>query len=604
MKNRFFKQHLRSGGETPSFRKTETVTKAIYQKGMDINMTQKPLYESIRASFSKDIYLPMCGAVAAPTVVWEVRTAEDLSALRCDTPPQNVILPVAPDLTVAGLPLYDVLATAGRSVPIFRIDSETTVAALARFTDLNHVGDGILCADYRRRDLLALAYEAMPMLRGMLDCRGLTPAIEKLPAEAVSHGATSVILDPAVATAEAVHSLQQRFIHVITADTRGFDTAAARGVNGILCADLEGAYAFLRALPEGTYLRRRHLIAHKGFQNNGKYTENTITSVVAAALAHFEGAEIDVKLTSDNIPVVMHNTNTKGLFDCEVAVTEESSYEFLSSLRRIGFPDESIDRFEDLMHTMKAYPDTPVLIEIKPSAKYHKVELLTALTDALLRDGKSQENCIGIMGGSLGPGLRYVHRRLPYLPLGWCEGGKNIPEAPTNRAEAEDRLYRVAQLTAGCAAGYNPEDVNINRMFNEYAKFRMLHVFVWSRSWTLSPSRWEVNGPANDQTYLSGFDAWTTDHGEKFLDYPVALEGIAPRTATSPVKPMCTLKYRDGTTRESGCGVLPLTGEVEVLADGTFTGRGRVRVMYTHRVELHFGESYRICSEPVEIAFS
>ena len=73
-------------------------------------MNTKPLYQSFRASFSKDIYLPMCGVVAAPAVVWEVKCAEDLAALTCPTPPQNVILHVAADLTVAGKPLYDVLA--------------------------------------------------------------------------------------------------------------------------------------------------------------------------------------------------------------------------------------------------------------------------------------------------------------------------------------------------------------------------------------------------------------------------------------------------------------------------------------------------------------
>ena len=224
---------------------------------------------------------------------------------------------------------------------------------------------------------------------------------------------------------------------------------------------------------------------------------------------------------------------------------------------------------------MKQYPDTPVLIEIKPSAKYHKVELLTAMTDELLRDGLSQENCIGIMGGSLGPGLRYVHRRIPYLPLGWCEGGKNIPEAPETRDAAEDRIYRVAQLTEGCAAGYNPEDVNINRLFNEYAKFRMLHVFVWSRSWTLSPSKWEVNGPSNDNTYLSGFDAWTTDHGEYFLGYPIAVE-------PTENAPECILHFRDGHTERAICDELKVGNEV----------------FYLYKNELHFGGSYYICSEP------
>ena len=440
----------------------------------------KPLYKSIRASFSKDIYMPVCPVVAAPTVTLEVKNGEDLALLTSAMPTQNVILHISPDLTVEGKELYDTLALCSRSVPILYIDDEATVAPLAEFCDLNHVGDAILCAAFEKKEVLSKAYTAMPMLRGMLDCRGMSPDIDKLPGIAVANGATSVILDPESATADAVHSLQQRFIHTVTYGN--FGKAATRGVNGIITDDLSGAYSFLSSFPEGTNFRRRALIAHKGFQNNGKYSENTITSVVAAAENYFEGAEIDVKLTVDDVPVVMHNLNTKGLFDCEVAVTEESSYEFLSSLRRIEHPNETIDTFADLMHKMKDYPDTPVLIEIKPSAKYHKVELLTAMTDELLRDGKSQENCIGIMGGSLEPGLRYVHKRIPYLPLGWCEGGKNIPAAPENREEAEDRIYRVAQLAQGCAAGYNPEDVNINRLFNEYAKFRMLHVFVWSRS--------------------------------------------------------------------------------------------------------------------------
>ena len=568
-------------------------------------MIHKPLYQSFRASFDKDIYLPVCGIVAAPTVVWEVLTTNDLSALTCNMPPQNVSLHIAPDLTVVGQPLYEVLADCTRSVPILVIDARQTIDALAAFCECNHVADAILCATYDNRALLAEAYEKMPLLRGMLDCRGVVPDIDKLPALAVSHGATSVILDAPVATADAVHSLQQRFIHSLVLDTDGFDTVATRGVNGIITRDLAGAYAFLQSFPEGSTLRRRNLIAHKGFQNNGEYTENTISSVVAAAINHFDGAEIDVKLTADNIPVVMHNVNTKGLFDCEEAVTEESSYAFLSSLRRIGFPEESIDRFDDLMHEMKQYTDTPVLIEIKPSLKYHKVELLCAMTDELLRDGLSQENAIGIIGGGLDPGLRYVHRHLPYLPFGYCEGGKNVPEAPANRAEAEERLWRVFRLTEGCAAGYNPEDVNINRLFNEYAKFRMLHVFVWSRSWTLSPSKWEVNGPANDKTYLAGFDAWTTDHGEKFLKYPISLDPILPEKTDGPIEPWCHLQFRDGLGGcRDKCGIHVLSGDVTVNADGTFTGHGRARLMYFRKLELHFGDSYIIYSEPFDIEFT
>ena len=51
----------------------------------------KPLYQSIRASFSKDIYMAVCPVVAAPTVTFEVKKEEDLALLTSAMPPQNVI---------------------------------------------------------------------------------------------------------------------------------------------------------------------------------------------------------------------------------------------------------------------------------------------------------------------------------------------------------------------------------------------------------------------------------------------------------------------------------------------------------------------------------
>lgn len=556
-------------------------------------MIFSPLYRSFRESFSKDIYLPMCGIVAAPTVVWEVKKQGDLEALTCSTPPQNVILPLSSELAVCGTPLYDVLKKSSRSVPILCFDSADTVDSLARFTEENHVADLILCTSFTDRALLRYAYERMPLARCMLDCRGQQIEIGTLPGIAVSHGATSVILDPEAATGENVHALQQRFIHVVTADQSGFDTAASRGVNGIITENLPDAYAFLEKFPEGSLLRRRNLIAHKGFQNDGMYTENTITSVVAAAEHHFDGAEIDVKLTWDDIPVVMHNQTTQGLFDCPEAVTEKSSYAFLSSLRRIGFPDESIDRFDDLMYRMKQFPDTPVLIEIKPAQALHNVEQATALIRDILRDPRSQTNCIGIMG-SLDPGLRYVHSRIPELPLAHCEGGTEVPDPPANRDEAEERLYRIAKVTAGSAGGYNPEDVRVNRLLNEYAKFRMMHIFVWSRSWTMEPSKWEKNGPLNDHTYRSGFDAWTTDHGEKYLDYPISVTPLLPDGGRPVTTPRCRLLFRDGCTKDADCGLFI----TEAAPDG------KARVMYSYTVDLHFGDSYTIFSEPVWVRLS
>jgi len=420
-----------------------------------------------------------------------------------------------------------VLVRCASSVPVLYFDAPRTADALAEFTALNNLGDAILCTAYEKRHLLAAAYEKMPLLRGMLDVRGVQADIRTLPGIAVAHGAEAVILSAAQAAEASIHSLQRRFIHVVTGCGAGFAHMAVRGVNGIITKAPAAAYEFLSRFPEGSVFRRKKLIAHKGFSDGGRYSENTITSVVAAAKHDFDGAEIDIKLTGDDVPIVMHNLDTAGLFECEPMITEESPYAALAALRRIGFAEEGVDRFEDLMHAMKPYEETPVLIEFKPSAKYHNLEEMVRQADEILHADASQKNCIGIMG-ALAPGHAWLHRRLPYLPIAYCEGKDAMPPAPQNRGEAEDHIYRIARLTQGCAAGYNPEDVGINRLLNEYAKFRMITVFPWSRSWTLSPSRWEENGPENCRTYLAGYDAWTTDHGEKFLHLPVKIEPVMP----------------------------------------------------------------------------
>lgn len=550
--------------------------------------------------------MPFCGAVAAPVVVMDMTCATDLQRLTSDKPPQNAILHLNAALQVVASDggcigsLSDILPMCNRSVPVLYFDSAETGDALAAFVDYHNLADAILCTPYDKRDVLATTYEKMPMLRGMLDLRDAHVPANELPAIAVAHCATAVILAVADADEDSVQSLQKRFIHVVTMDEAGFAQTAVSGVNGIITRDTDAAYDFLSRFPEGSMLRRRNLFAHKGFSGGGMYSENTITSVVAAGKHHMDGSEIDIKLTSDDVPVVMHNTNTIGLFDCEKLITEETDYATLASLRRIEFPDESIDRFEDLMHAMHAYPETPVLIELKPSTKYNNVEEMLRLIDPVLRSPESQQNCICIMG-DMPPGHRYVHKHLPYLPQCYCEGSGAMPPPPQDRNAAEDCLYRIARLTCGCAAGYNAEDIGMNRLLNEYAKFRMITVFPWSRSWTLEPSKWEEHGPDNCATYLAGYDAWTTDHGEKFICLPMKIVPTDCAAVSGEFRPMCRKLYRDGREETGECELLVLDGDVRRNESGAYEVRSKATVMYRLQIDLYFGESYSIYSAPVEI---
>jgi len=256
------------------------------------------------------------------------------------------------------------------------------------------------------------------------------------------------------------------------------------------------------------------------------------------------------------------------------------------------------------MRAMKKYPDCPVLIEFKPHAKYNRVEEMVSRVGRILSDPETQSHCFGIMG-ALTPGLDYVRKQLPGLPLSHCESVKLAP--PQNRVEAEDRLYRIAFLTAGWVAGYNCEDVMINRTFYEYAKMRGLTVFPWSRSWTMAPSLWENNGVACDATFLSGFDSWTTDHGDMYLHLPVKLSAgeKIPREieAGAEIFPMGEASYRNGSCSEIGTELLVLSGEWERGESGgyRFPQKGAVRAMLSLPLELHFGDVYRIYSQPFTI---
>ena len=561
----------------------------------------QPLYRSLRESFSKDIPHAVTPVVAAPVDVLEVRFAQDLDLLRGNDPPQNVIFHISYAMRVMGADgqdlgrLEDAMALCTRTVPILFVDEPRTVVQLRAYFMENRIRDVMLGAAFRDAYLLKLAARKMPEVRSILDCREMlyqNPGMDlrTLPGELVSFGAENVLFWCGELTRERVHLLQQSFIHVygFAGAYDAFD-ALSLGLNGIVTDRIAQLYAALESFPENSFLRRRCLYAHKGFQYSGKYSENTISGVRAAGEYGFDGAEIDVKFTSDFVPVVMHNLNTKGLFDCEPLVTEEVPYDALKPLRRIGFPEEGIDRFEDLMREMKRFPDTPVVIELKPSEKYHRVEEMADQVRQILRSGESQRGALGIMG-NLTPGLSYVHEAIPELPLAYVEGGKEVPPAPADRSEAEERLYRISGLLSGTAAAYNPEDVNINRLFNEYAKFRGLNVLVWSRSWTLSPSKWEEHGPDNDRTFLAGYDGWTTDHGDMYLDLPVEIEVPEdfPETISRDIPVFCTAKMRDGSSRRMQTEVF--------FIEGGFDMPGPARVMLQLNCPLHFGDTIHLYS--------
>ena len=561
------------------------------------------LYRSLADSFRLDFYLPETPLINPPAVTYAADA--DLAAVMASPmPPQAVLMTVTADLTVLAPSgtaigtLDDCLrALNRRAYPILRFTDAETGRAIAAYADENCLGDLTLCVPYALRDLLPAVRAELPLSRGMLDCRGMfLPDRQLTPvAQCQAHDATMMLMDQ-IPSRAALRDLQKRFIQVwLDADPAD---ALLAGACGVVTQDPAALYALIGRFPAATTVRPTPLFAHKGLHITEEFPENSIKATVGAGMRGYDAAEIDITLTSDDVAIVQHDPTTKKLFDGNMTVTE-STYAELSTLRRLGFPEDGIDRLDDLMVAMHAYRDTPVLIELKtPAASFGTEELIAQLQELLPRPDV-QQYCTCIMGVKP-PYLSYVHKHLPRLPLAHCVG--KLGDPPTEVDALNLMVYRFAEETKGANAGYNPDHPSINASFARVAHLRGITVFPWG--WAFKP--WATECAPLCAAFAAGYDGLTTDWVTKFADYPIDLIPTLPARipAGLPVAPTGKLLSRTGEQKTAyGLTLLPLEGDITLREDGLFTGSGRVRAALVWHGQLEDGTPLNLCSEAVTVEF-
>ena len=553
----------------------------------------KPICRSLADSFRINFCLPDSPLIAPPAVTMAA-DPHLASVMQSDTPPQAVLMDVVRDLTVlapdgqsAGT-LEDCLrALNKRAYPILRFTTAEAGAAIAACLDRNCIGDATLCVPYELRALLPAVRTALPLSRGMLDCRNaeLPSDLLDLSGECQAHEATMLMLDTVPPRAE-IRRLQKRFVQVwIDADPAD---ALLSGACGVLTRDSAGLYALMRRFPDRSTVRPTPLYAHKGLHVTGEFPENSTKAAVGAGIHGYDAAEIDVALTADDVAIVQHDPTTGNLFDGDKTVAQ-SSFAELSALRRKDFPDDGLDRFDDLMTAMSAHPETPVLIEIKtPADSFGTEELVRQMGDLLARPDV-QRHCTCIMGVRP-PYLSYVHRHLPRLPLAHCTGAPN--PAPEDIDTANRMLYLFAEETKGANAGFNPYHPAINALFARLAHLRGVTVFPWS--WAFKP--WETELEPLCEAFASGYDGLTSDWVTEFAGLPAVFP------AGQTVRPQGRLVLRTGDETVQNLTIVPIAGEIERLEDG-FTGHGKVKAALVYTGILPDGKELRLCSNAAEVLF-
>lgn len=130
---------------------------------------------------------------------------------------------------------------------------------------------------------------------------------------------------------------------------------------------------------DSTYdFRGIKVFAHRGFWNTAGSYENTLTSIKKAAEIRVHGVELDVRISSDSILYLFHDTNLKdGRIFGETTSAE---------IEQIVLPNgDKIPKVDEALQLIKQYPELLVNLEIKKNNPpgYNTI-LVNKLNDAVI----------------------------------------------------------------------------------------------------------------------------------------------------------------------------------------------------------------------------
>ncbi|MBQ8718082.1 MAG: hypothetical protein IJY66_02310 [Clostridia bacterium] len=551
----------------------------------------QPLYSSFCESFHKNLW--RAGAderiIGAPIVATFAQAGFFDQIL--PEHPQNVFFRLDTSLNVLGadgqafMTLREALEQSATFIPVFYVNDSATVDALAAFAHKNHIADAAVCVPYQKRELLSRVLLLSPMLRRMIDGRTLTAAdlqtecdCYRLAGDTWEANCATIILPDALCSRRVVQCLQRRFVQVFAAcGDRSPAPATLAGVNGLICEHPTRAYALFDRLPPDTITRRVLVYAHKGLQNEGENPENTVTSVTLAQKAGMDGAEIDIKLSRDGVPILMHDFSTnKMLNTTHGQIYEELLWDDIRAMERVRHPGEFVDRLEDVMAAIKGKDYFPVMVEFKPREGYYHIERMAHMLQNLI-DTQDMEYQTVITMGETPPNLNYVQTVLPRIPkiFGLWENIKDPADVPT----IEAFLFRLTCRMAGKTAVPTLEDVMVNRLFGEQARLRALPPFVWMRGDYYYPSQWEDACHRSDNALLCGFFGSCADHAARYFHLFLSL-----------------CRDEDGSV----WGILR-SGERVPVENAQLCDLGDGYAAYAVRQALPMGQTFVLCTEAFRV---
>ncbi len=165
-------------------------------------------------------------------------------------------------------------------------------------------------------------------------------------------------------------------------------------------------------------MRVDQFVAHRGFQAN--YPENTLIGIEASLDAGARWIEIDIQLSSDGVPVVIHDPDLQRTAGVAGVVAERPWSQLaeveVAERQRFGsrFDGTRLNRLRDVLALVARYPQAAAFIEIKKHCLLDRHPEQVA--EAVLADvGQTDLDCPVI---SFEPSILQAVRAVSEQPIG------------------------------------------------------------------------------------------------------------------------------------------------------------------------------------------
>ncbi len=123
-------------------------------------------------------------------------------------------------------------------------------------------------------------------------------------------------------------------------------------------------------------MQAHQFVAHRGFQ--AEYPENTLIGVEAALDAGAQWIEIDIQISRDGVPLVVHDPDLRRISTSQ-AVIAEHDWDVLRDIdvgepSRFGtrFEGTKLSRLRDVLALVERYPDAQAFVEVKKHCLEHR----------------------------------------------------------------------------------------------------------------------------------------------------------------------------------------------------------------------------------------